>query len=268
VRLGVLTDVHLAPQSRSGARWQNLYDFAGLPARLEAALARFAAEEVDAICLLGDLSDDGDAASTAAVLEAVAACGPPVFVVGGNHDERLDPDTLEQALRSVPNVTLAGRPLPCEQRVVLSHYPLLDRRAALEAAGLLYAGGHPDGSAPAERLRADGVPAIVLCGHLHVRESHAEGPILQLACASLIEHPFEVALLEALPGEVRVRRIRLAGPGARLSAIRCSRRTPRASASTAAAGGPCPRLEACRPISCADASRASGTSSSARTGRS
>ncbi|HET7043993.1 MAG TPA: metallophosphoesterase [Gaiellaceae bacterium] len=213
MRLGVLTDVHLAPEPRPGARWQNLYDFEGLRGRLDAALARFAAERVDAICLLGDLSDDGDAASTEAVLEAVGACGPPVFVVGGNHDERLDPATLEDALESVENVTLAGGPLPCEQRVVLSHYPLLDRRARLEAAGLLYAGDHPAGAARAERLRADGDSTVVLCGHLHVRESHADGPILQLACAALIEYPFEVALLDADPGAVRIRRIPLAGPG-------------------------------------------------------
>jgi predicted phosphodiesterase len=213
VRLGVLTDVHLAPAPRPGAGWQNPYDFAGLRARLDAARERFAAERVDAICLLGDLSDDGDAASTGAVLEAVAGCGPPVHAVAGNHDERLDPRTLPDAVAATRNVTLADGPLPGEPRVALSHYPLLDRRARLEAAGLLYAGGHPEGDAPADRLRADCAPTLVLCGHLHVRESHADGPLLQLACAALIEYPFEVALVDVEPEEVRIRRVPLREPG-------------------------------------------------------
>ncbi len=54
-------------------------------------------------------------------------------------------------------------------------------------------------------------PVVVLCGHLHAREAHAEGSVLQLAGGALIEAPHEIAIVDVEPGLAR-RRIQVLGP--------------------------------------------------------
>jgi hypothetical protein len=78
---------------------------------------------------------------------------------------------------------------------VLTHFPLIDRRAVTEAAGLKYAGGFRD-LGVAQRLLNRSGPSVVLHGHLHVRDAATEGNVLQITCASLIEPPHEASVVE------------------------------------------------------------------------
>src|SRR5690606_5511938 len=66
-------------------RWHNEYDFGGVEERLRKAAELFAAEAVDLVVALGDLAHDGDEPSLRRAL-APLADGPPLLVVGGNHD--------------------------------------------------------------------------------------------------------------------------------------------------------------------------------------
>ena len=52
---------------------------------------------------------------------------------------------------------------------------------------------------------------VVLSGHIHAREAHAEGKVLQLSAGDLIEPPHEIAIVDVEPGLVR-RRVSLLGP--------------------------------------------------------
>ena len=87
VRLGVLTDIHAVSDVSRREAWHNAYDFAGVEARLRAALELFAREGVELLLVLGDLAHDGDLASLKRVLRVLAG-GPPMRLVGGNHDGR------------------------------------------------------------------------------------------------------------------------------------------------------------------------------------
>ena len=56
------------------------------------------------------------------------------------------------------------------------------------------------GEQAAALLQARVGPTIVLAGHIHVRDAHAEGRILQLVQAALVEPPFEAAVLDVCAG--------------------------------------------------------------------
>jgi hypothetical protein len=204
----------------------------GVGGRLAEAASVAAAEGVDAVVLLGDLADDGDAASTAFVLEQLAGAGLAVWAVAGNHDagevvgdrlaRMLDPGgpplhrLADERGAPVGDVRVAGvaitreaaagafvaqRALPLELwgddvTLLLSHFPILSREDWVRGHGLAYAGDLGNGAALSQPLLARGAPTIVLNGHLLVRDAHLLGSVLQLSFASLIEYPNEAALLE------------------------------------------------------------------------
>ena len=85
MRLGVLSDIHAVTDPSRREAWHNAYDFAGLEGRLRNARALFARERVELLVVLGDLAHDGDLASLRKVLGALGG-GPPLRLVGGNHD--------------------------------------------------------------------------------------------------------------------------------------------------------------------------------------
>jgi predicted phosphodiesterase len=234
VRLGVVSDVHWCVGEPPDAAWHNPFDFAGLGARLERALALFAAAEVDAVVALGDLTHAGDEASMRAALERLA----PRLAVAGNHDCLERDDQLARcggsgAAIEVAGVRVAGVAIETDSRgdafrwrrdggppvadVLASHYPVLSRVEPVAARGLAYSGDLVDRAALAQHAGRDGRPVLVLCGHLHVRDSHAEGPVLQLAAGALVEPPFEVALVDVSrtpAGMVVSRRVHVLGPSA------------------------------------------------------
>jgi predicted phosphodiesterase len=241
MRLGFVTDVHWSEGPPGTHAWHNPWDFDGLPDRLRATAEHFTG--VDAIVLAGDISSGGDLPSIARVLEALA--GAPLIAVTGNHDLEHGDGVLERAVRD--GVTLAhpdGRatgalwiagvqvrraerrfatvavPRPeawaAGPALFVSHFPVLSRAELFAQHGWKYPGDLVDRTAVAEPLLARAAPTVVLCGHIHARESHARGPVLQLVGGALIEAPYECALveIEVSDGTVEVAREARPLPGA------------------------------------------------------
>ena len=206
------------------ASWQNAYEFAGVEQRCRRAVELFARKRVHLVLLLGDLAHDGDLASLSAALRSCAA-EVPVLVVSGNHDgpagrleqalgdarvqlAPLDGDRVEgrlvaglQAERQDPRLWRAVGAADVtswrdEAVLVASHFPVLSRAARIRAHGLRFAGDMANREEVADRLRARPGPSVVVCGHLHVRDSCSSGRVVQLACGALIEPPFEATLFE------------------------------------------------------------------------
>ena len=223
-RVGVLTDVHVVQDNSRRASWHNVYDFAGVRERVGHAFELFARERVGMVLLLGDLAHDGDLPS---LRDALAPAAEGTFVVGGNHEgatptEQLLAAGVERArlpgwraLRTGAGVRLAGvrvlgrahnrwvaarRPALATWGsgpvVLASHFPVLSRAERVRAHALPYAGDLVNRARVAAPLTARAAPTIVLCGHLHVRDSHAERSLLQLACGALVEPPFEATIVE------------------------------------------------------------------------
>lgn len=245
MRIGVIADVHWPRDPSTTAAWHNPYDFDALAERIDRARRRFTDDGVDAIVVLGDLTHEGDRESARAACRGLVG-GAPVVVVAGNHDclqrddqlERslpagaamLDGDGLELGGQRLAGVAIArdsgagtfgwtGSDLPAEEAsisVIASHFPVLSRAERLAEHGLAYPGDLTNRRALRERLRRRS-PVLVLSGHIHARESCADGTLLQLSAAALIEAPHEVAIVDVRvhPGGVRAhRRAYRLGPAA------------------------------------------------------
>lgn len=225
IRFGVLTDVHAVQDVTRRAAWHNPYDFAGVEERRSRALELFAKEGTDRLLLLGDLAHDGDLPSLRRMLRP-SGLDAPVLAVGGNHDGRRPTDQLARAgpesltlpgwraVRHGP-VRVAGLRVArrAERRwasarppalttwadapvLLASHFPVLSRAAVLAERKLPYAGDLIDRASVAEPLLARGAPTVVVCGHLHVRDSASSGSLLQLGLGAMVEPPFEATVLE------------------------------------------------------------------------
>jgi hypothetical protein len=222
LKVGVITDIHVAPADSAPDAWHNPYDFDGTEGRLASALELFGEEGVGAVFVLGDLAHFGDDASLARVERVLAASPAPTWIAPGNHDLIVGlPAFATKQPRDARIAILtptkehghwsaaAELELGDEPALVLSHFPLVSRREALSAAGLKYAGDLVDQPDLLAALQQRPTPTIVFSGHLHVRDSVAEGPVLQLLFPATIEYPFECAIVELDGGEVRRRAIRL-----------------------------------------------------------
>jgi predicted phosphodiesterase len=220
------------------ASWHNPYDFAGLPGRIDQARQAFQRAGVDVAIACGDLAHAGDEESTRAALERLSAgLGRPLFVVAGNHDLLERDDQLAHCLpdgchmlgaepADAYGVHLAGVPVERGSQpggflwsgsgglvdggrisVVASHFPVLSRAARLRELGLKYPRGLANRADLFERV-ASGGPALVLSGHIHARESHAQSNVLQLSAGALVEAPYEVAIVDVRVSRpsIRVRR--------------------------------------------------------------
>jgi hypothetical protein len=234
-RLGVVADVHLGPPGTPPTAAMGPIEPGEMLPWLDAAVDHLAGVGVDALALLGDLSQLGDEESTVAVLDACARAGCPLLAVAGNHDLLLDDATLEAACRaSAADVTFLG-PEPFEWRpgvwiggqrvgaagaatratalprlpdagegllVWLSHYPPISRAAAAEAAGLPYFDDLVGGERVAAQLGGFGGAAVVLHGHTHFHDFTVERSLLQLGLPALSEGAHEVAILELAESSV------------------------------------------------------------------
>jgi 3',5'-cyclic AMP phosphodiesterase CpdA len=234
LRVGVLTDLHLAPLPQPRRAWHNVYDYEGSLSRLHRALEAFAGAGVDLVAVLGDVTEHGDSETIAfAVGELERRSPAPVLVVPGNHDLQVGGNALGDAAKrtggrvrpagwapvevagievvGVAANRTAGRrgylasppAAPAEGTgpvIVLSHFPVLDLKAELRRRGLKYSGNLNDRAALAAFLAAWGRPVVVLGGHLHVRRATADGPILQLMFGAQIEPPHEYAIVDIAGG--------------------------------------------------------------------
>lgn len=233
LRLGILSDLHRTTRVAVHGQWHNEYDFAGHAARVQRALAWFEQEAVDALAVCGDLIHFGDDAEamTAVLGECCAALDVAVLVVSGNHDVACGEDILAAGiaraaddrlvLGDASGVLLSGvrvaglhvepttgysrsslRALPAiddwddEPVVLVSHLPILSRAAAVAARGMPSTGDLVDREQAVALLQTREAATIVAAGHMHVRDAHAEGRVLQLLQAAMIEPPFDAAVLD------------------------------------------------------------------------
>jgi predicted phosphodiesterase len=228
VRLGVVSDVHWSEDLDARGAWHGPYDFARLAERLDQARTAFRRERVDAVVLAGDLVNGGDVASAKAVIDRLSAgLGRPLLVVAGNHDCDEREDMLAGlceplTVTEVGGERVAGATIARDgdwfrwtgelatAPVVVSHFPVLSREERLASRGFKYAGDLTNQAELARHVGRDG-PVVVLSGHLHARESHAERNVLQLSAGALIEAPHEIAIVDVEPGLAR-RRIQVLGP--------------------------------------------------------
>lgn len=230
MKIGVITDVHLADPDRPPDRFHNVYDFANARANFEKALAFHRSAGASAIAMLGDLANAGDDRHHVLGLELCEAAGLPVWIVPGNHDSEEGVPALAARISKsgsssvrIPSpageqtggLRIAGLPtthfdtehnwrvaLPdvaawaSDPVVLLSHVPALSRANIAAEAGLKYAGDVGNHEAVAGLLRGRTAPTIVLHGHLHLRDAAIDGAVLQIGFASIIEPPHETASVE------------------------------------------------------------------------
>jgi DNA repair exonuclease SbcCD nuclease subunit len=203
-RIGVVSDVHVTPDLDRTGRWNELIHYDRALPRLAKALQWFDDEDVDAILLLGDLTEDGDEPSLKQALDQVQECvDAPTYVFAGNHDGALL-DQLSQEVDARPPLALLpdglvrGVPFGTahidwhgdfrftadlqapdtdDLLVVATHFPLISRSRAVQARGLRYAGDLEDVEQHTKTLAKRASPTVVLSAHLHVDDVHAEGRI-------------------------------------------------------------------------------------------
>lgn len=225
MRLGIATDLHLTPVPRTGA-WNDVVHYDRALQRLAIALRWFGEREVDAVLVLGDLTEEGDTASLVRVLDALRDATPaPAYVLGGNHDGPLldqlagavrEPVAVLDELRA-DGVRLLGRhvvqqgeyefSLPLgelpggdELLVLATHFPIVSRHEAVRARELKYAGDLVDAAAAAATLHDRPGPTVVLCGHLHVDDAYTGGSLLQVVTPPVVEGPGTAAVVDIEAG--------------------------------------------------------------------
>jgi predicted phosphodiesterase len=221
MRLGFVTDVHWTSGQPGYLAWHNTWDFGGLPERLAATAAHLA--DTDLIVLSGDISSGGDLESIAHVLGQLS--GVAVVAVTGNHDVDEGEGVLAaavgdgSALAQPAGVVhgplrVAGVQVMADGdgfatvvgpetaawgdglAVFVSHFPAISRAELFAERDFRYPGDLRDRAAMLEPLAARSAPTVVLCGHIHARDSHAEGRVLQLVGGALIQAPYECAIVE------------------------------------------------------------------------
>ena len=236
MKLGIITDIHLYPDPNTETHfaWHNPFPMERALAQYDAALARCIAEGVDAILILGDIAHIGDSASLDTAIERAARTGKPFWVVPGNHDCTVRADAVASAIDQHPSGDIAlldsiGNPQAMlaqwrvagqavasddggnsayavgqpaldawwdEPVLLLSHFPMLSLAAHCATAQVKYAGDLGNLAETTAALHQRNVPTLVVHGHLHVRHELAQGSLLQLSFAALIEPPHEIAILE------------------------------------------------------------------------
>jgi predicted phosphodiesterase len=234
-RIGVVSDVHVTQDTSRTGRWNELIHYDRSLPRLAAALQWFTDEDVDAVFVLGDLTEDGDEESLDQALDAIQdGSHAPTYVFAGNHDApRLD--DLSNAVDARPPLALVpdgvvrgvpfgtahaswhgGLAFTAEQQgpetddllVIATHFPLVSRERALQARGLRYAGDLQDIERHTKWLAQRKAPTVVLTGHLHVDDAHAEGRALQLVNPPVVEGEGGASLVTIEPVGVVHREVR------------------------------------------------------------
>jgi predicted phosphodiesterase len=228
-RFGVVAEIHRAPAGTPRVSWHNEMLLDRSDELLALALKQIAAQQVDAVVLLGDLTSTADDASFEKVREMATERGQLILAVPGNHDAADEYALIRFAdhMRG-PNITSAPATVLTSNRtaiiltnierdagsgelhsagfpdlakiagqtlIVFSHYPVFAMQPRLGDAGLKHSGDLTDRQAIADRLTQHDGPVIVVHGHLHVRASTANGNVLHLSCAALVEPPHEVTMV-------------------------------------------------------------------------
>jgi predicted phosphodiesterase len=234
-RIGVVSDVHVTPDLDRTGRWNELIHYDQALPRLAKALAWFDDEDVDAVFVLGDLTEDGDPPSLGQALDLVQdGVDAPTYVFAGNHDGALLDDFSQQVdsrppLALVPDGLVRGVPfgtahvdwhgddrftatldVPATEDllVIATHFPLISRQRAVQARGLRYAGDLEDVEQHTRTLSRRTAPTVVLTGHLHVDDVHTEQRTLQLVNPPVVEGDGGASVLTIEPVGVVHREVR------------------------------------------------------------
>jgi predicted phosphodiesterase len=173
--------------------------------------------------LAGDISSGGDLDSIVHVLGELS--GVPLVAVTGNHDVDEGEGVLAAAVSDGSALAqpagvvhgplrVSGVQVMAEGdgyatvvgpetaawggglAVFVSHFPAISRAEMFAEEGFKYPGDLNDREAVLEPLAERSAPTVVLCGHIHARDSHAEGRVLQLVGGALIEAPYECAIVD------------------------------------------------------------------------
>ena len=230
MKLGIVTDSHLGPGGTRVGAWHSEYYMSDTVTAFRYALQSCVEEGVDGVVLLGDISNSGDDWSVETGVRLAAKTGLTTWVVSGNHDcfERVE--AVRDAVgrvgarnvrlvasegAMVEGVRVAGASIAMDDTWVsradgrpdvsrwgdepvvwLTHYPLISFEETTQEAGLLYGDELADREEVLRPLVERHQPTVVVSGHVHLRVDSVAGPELQLACAALVEPPFEVTFLD------------------------------------------------------------------------
>lgn len=230
LKLGVIADPHLCPGGAEVWGSQNDHVTEDPEEGYRLALDLCVREDVDAVVLLGDLSQSGDGESLERGLKLAAETDLATWVVSGNHDCFERTGALESAVervgaKSVCLATPTGKPAGEGLRVAgagvesgdwgyaasgtpnapawgsepalwLAHYPALSFADEVHEAGFVYGDDLEDREEIAHPLLERQASTVAINGHLHLRDTRTRGSVLQLSCAALVEPPFDVTLVE------------------------------------------------------------------------
>jgi len=230
MKLGIVTDCHLAPPDRTPSRFHNVYDYPNARRNFETALVGHVNAGVDAILMLGDLANSGDEVHHNLGIELCDRTGLPIYIVPGNHDceegvtalaDRIAGFGAQQVAIPTPGgslhhgIRIAGLPtngfdteanweisVPeidswgTEPVLVVTHVPVFSTREIAMDAGFQYAGDPQNTAALGEMLANRTEPTIVVHGHLHLRHTIVSGATLQIGFAAVVEPPHANATLE------------------------------------------------------------------------
>jgi hypothetical protein len=231
LRLGVLTDLHLAAIGTPAGRFNNIVRLGASRALLAAAVA-WLVPKVDALALLGDLTQAATADDYRYLRDRLGETGLPAYLVPGNHDFPVGsrsaavpgaafrpapagpivfgPDGIRRGPVLIASARLESSggwfqlsppevPRPAsgtgQPLVFLTHFPVLAMRSAIERRGWRFAGDLTNRPDVEHALTRCGRPVIVLAGHLHVRGHVIAGNILQLSMGALAEAPHDASVV-------------------------------------------------------------------------
>jgi len=226
----VLSDIHVAPAGRAPSAWHNRLHYETALDRLDAGVRLAEAHAAAALLLAGDLADDGGDESLDRLLRLASTATMPVWAAPGNHDAYQATDALTRAVRRAGSavrvvsptweglgegIFVAGprlaptaewgvfaveppmpSPADAELAVWLTHYPVLAHAERFAEHDLKFAEDAQGRGAVEQELRALARPLLVISGHLHARDTVADGPILEITASPSIEAPFEMTLVE------------------------------------------------------------------------
>lgn len=235
LRLAVVTDSHLCSPETPYGFWHNTLLLPESWRLWDEALDVINDADVDAVLLLGDVTNFAEPDILARALRKLADLRKPTYVVAGNHDVGHGRDAVERAVEALkeptvtsptftpysisgfPDFLLAGVAIagdtsagyriahPIELSTVasaadlplilMSHYPVIDCRSDFVSQGLKYPDDLRGAADLYEALSRREPPTIILHGHLHRQHSMCRAQILQLGMAPLVEWPHAATFL-------------------------------------------------------------------------
>ncbi len=231
MKFAIMADLHLG--GRGVGRWHNrlLYDRAGAVVR--SAVAALNAEPLDAVYVLGDITESGAEEQLALASDILAALRSPWFVLPGNHDraavrsgrfdavfgDRVLPvfalrdGVAVAALRErsseaggaadryrldeteVADILNRLRERQPDALLLFSHQPLAANAEWTVAYGGKDAGYVRDGRDLLDRAAGCAGRVAAFCGHQHWHHLLHGPNWVQCATAALIEYPMEVRIV-------------------------------------------------------------------------